>query len=425
MLSHPPAGTRPLLSRSFQMVRVVTTGVDELRLHPQPGAPCWIPRLGQGQQRLAPLLAARGTRMTASPLYYAFHNPQLTLFTHAEPPLGLALDPCTHLRQLPPVRRASAFRALPFGSSSAPFDPGHDTITQQEFVCLVADTLDCQRVAGATLLLTPFHVTGALGTRGREFDLRLARSAWEHFLSQRMDEPSDLARLPLARELYATVAVARELLASPRLLLALAEEYLTLPVAGFWVKLEGFSERASRKEISAGAGFLAALASGGRPVVSCGPGQLHLGLLVNDISTSLGMAEGERFGFPASRPQGDWSGGRSRTVYHSKYLRSFRAGAESGARAFKGSPCRCRRHPADRPPERGAIDEHAAIVRATEAHEALDGEITERREWLLATAALASHLAHDCGVDYTPGAVYEALFEGIDAARTGGLASTG
>ncbi|MFI4991987.1 MAG: hypothetical protein ACHQHO_13890 [Solirubrobacterales bacterium] len=408
------------------MVRIVNiNAAEQPRLHPQPGSPRWIPRLGHGQQRLAPLLASRGVTMTASPLHFAAHNPQLTLFTGGESRLGLVLDPCTHLRQLPPASRSKAFRALPFGGESAPFDPERDPIDERGLLALVTSTLDCQRAAGATLLLSPFHLVGAVGTRGRDLDLQLARLACEHFHSQRMDEPSDLGQLPLRRELYMTIAVSKELLDAPRALLALAEACLGLPVSGFWVKLEGFSQRTSRRRIRAGAGFLAALALDGRPVVSCGAGQLHLGLLVNDISTSLGLAEGEHFHLPEVRAERDWSGGRTRTVYHQKYLRSFRVGADSAARAFRASPCRCRRHRADLPPEKGAVDEHCAVIRAKEAVEALDGQVPVRREWLLASTALASHLAHDCGVDFTPPAVYEALFEGIDAAQAGRPAATG
>ena len=408
------------------MVRILNVNATEQpQLHPQPGSPRWIPRLGHGQQRLAPLLASRGVTMTASPLYFAAHNPQLTLFTGSEPQLGLVLDPCTHLRQLPSTSRSKAFRALPFGAESAAFDPERDPIDEAALLALVTSTLDCQRAAGATLLLSPFHVTGALATRGRQLDLQLARLSCEHFQSQRMDEPSPLEPLPVTRELYMTIAVSKEMLDSPPALMALVEACLALPVSGYWVKLEGFSERTSRKRIRAGAGFLGALAVDGRAVVSCGAGQLHLGLLVNDVSTSLGLAEGEHFYLPEVREERDWSGGRQRTVYHPKYLRSFRVGADSAARAFRGSPCRCRRHRAELPPEKGAVDEHCALTRANEAAEALDGQVPVRREWLLASTALASHLAHDCGVDFTPSAVYEALFEGIDAAQAGRPAATG
>jgi hypothetical protein len=160
-------------------------------------------------------------------------------------------------------------------------------------------------------------------------------------------------------------------------------------------------------------------------VVSDGAGHLHLGLLANDISTSIGLAESERFVVARERDRSDWNRGRTRTIYHPKYLRSYRAGGDGAARAFKESGCRCLRHPSKQPPSGSAIGEHAAIVRAREAHEALDGEISERREWLLANAALASHRAHDAGVDYTPPAVYEALLDGIDSIDLDELEETG
>jgi hypothetical protein len=42
--------------------------------------------------------------------------------------VGLALDPCVHLRQLPLLQRAPSFRALPFGACPHIFDPDHDAI---------------------------------------------------------------------------------------------------------------------------------------------------------------------------------------------------------------------------------------------------------------------------------------------------------
>ena len=363
--------------------------------------------------------------MTVSPLYYMGDNPELALFTAHRPPLGLALDPATHLRQLSHAERAPAFRALPFGSLRETFDPDRSTIDEHAYAELVTAPLDLARARGATLLLSSYHLSGALSTRGRMLDLALARDALAHFRAQRMDEPPELAAVPIRRELYVVVAVPCELLESARDRRRLADAYLELEPDGFWVKLAGFHERARRTLISAGGAFLAELASGGKPVVSDGPGQLHLGLLVNDISTSIGLGESERFAGLPQRRREDWSGGRTRTVHHPKYLHSFRAGGDGAVRAFAGSGCTCRRHAAKQPPTGAAIGEHAAIVRVQEAREALDGEVLERREWLLANAAMASHRAHDVGVDYTPAVVFEALLEGIDSVGGDAVAETG
>ena len=370
------------------------------------------------------LLAKQGVTMTVSPLYYMAHNPELALFTARKPPLGLALDPATHLRQVPHPDRASAFRALPFGHEPQAFDPDHSPIGERAYAELVTAPLDLARARGATLLLPAYHQTGAVGSRGRSLDLALARDALAHFRAQRMEEPPELAVVPVRRELYVVLALPCGLLESARERRRLAEAYLALEPDGFWVKLAGFDERARRTLIKAGGAFLALLASGGRPVVADGPGQLHLGLLTNDISTSIGLAESERFLGPQLRSRDDWTRGRTRTIYHPKYLRSFRAGGEGVARAFAGSRCACKRHAARQPPSGPAIGEHAAIVRAREAREALDGDVLERREWLLANAAMASHRAHDAGVDYTPSVVFEALLEGIDSIDRDELAET-
>lgn len=83
----------------------------QLPRHPTVQEPVFVPRLGHEQQRLLPAL--RRVRMTVSPLYYMIHNPELALFAAATHPLGLALDPCAHHRQLPFAARAAGFRALP------------------------------------------------------------------------------------------------------------------------------------------------------------------------------------------------------------------------------------------------------------------------------------------------------------------------
>jgi hypothetical protein len=353
------------------------------------------------------------------------HNPELALFTTHKPPLGLALDPATYLRQLPHAQRARAFRVLPFGRLAETFDPDRSSVREQAYAELVTAPLDLARARGATLLLPAYHLTGPAGSRGRSLDLALARDALAHFRAQRMDEPPALAAVDVQRELYVVIALACELLESARERRRLAEAYLALEPDGFWVKISNFDERARRTLIRAGGAFLALLASAGKPIVADGAGQLHLGLLANDISTSIGLAESERFLGPQPRSRDDWSGGRTRTIYHPRYLRSFRAGGDGATRAFLASGCTCERHPAKEAPRGLAIGEHAAIVRAREALEALDGDVLERREWLLAYAAMALHRAHDAGVDYTPPVVFEALLEGMDSIDRGELAETG
>jgi hypothetical protein len=421
----PKAGdVRRVVEDPLTVEKVAGDTPEALRLHPEPESPRFIPRLGHRQERLGALLAKQGVTMTVSPLYYMAHNPELALFTAHKPPLGLALDPATHLRQLPFAQRAPAFRALSFGRLADTFDPDRSPIREREYAELVTSPLDLERARGATLLLNAYHLSGAVGTPGRSLDLALARDALAHFRAQRMEEPPELAAVPVRRELYVALALPCALLESVQERHRLAEAYLELEADGLWVKIAGFDERARRTLIKAGGAFLALLARGGRPVVADGPGHLHVGLLANDISTSIGLAESERFLLP-QQPRDDWSGGRTRTIYHPKYLRSYRAGGDGATRAFAGSGCSCNRHPAKQPPTGTEIGEHAAIVRAREAGEALEGEVPERREWLLATAAMASHRAHDAGVDYTPPVVFETLLDGIDSIDRDELEETG
>jgi hypothetical protein len=394
----------------------------ELRLHPEPGFPRFIPRLGHRQERLGPILAREGTTMTVSPLYYMGHNPELSLFTGFSPPLGLALDPHTHLRQLPYSRRAPAFRSIGYGASRTAFDPESSNLSEQEYADLVTQPLDLARSRGATMLLAGYHLTGAVGERGRTLDLQIAGHAIDHFRRQRMDEPPELALVPIRREIYVVIALQGKLLESPGASRRLAEAYLSLEADGYWVKIEGLNERSSRSMIRAAGSFFRLLGEDGRPIVSDGAGHLHVALLASEVSTSIGLGESERFAMP--KPRDDWSGGRRRSIYHERYLRSFIAG-DGASRAFASSPCRCGRHRPDELPTGQAIEEHVAVVRAREAADALDGDVEDRREWLLANAAMAYLLARDAGVDCTPHVVFEAFFDGFDNGRAEELASTG
>jgi hypothetical protein len=384
-------------------------------LHPQGGCGSLVPRLGHGQQRLLPILAEQGITTTVSPLHYMGHNRELALFALADPQLGLALDPMMHLRQVPPQWRGAAYRSQPFGNSPS-FRPDSEALGVDEVVALAERPLDAQRVNGSTLMLTSSHVAGPVGSRSRQLDLLLARLGAEHFAAERMEQPAENAAVQVRRELFAMLTVESEALASPTVVEALARAYAELDVAGYWVKILGFWERAPRTELHGAGALLGALSDTGRAVVSCGPGGLHLPLLVADISTSIGLAESERFSVPDTRRERR-SGPRPRMVYHPGYLRSFKAGGTPCTQAFACAPCRCGRHRKDRPPEHGAIDEHGALTRAAETSEALAGTPEERREWLRATAALASHLARDAGVDVVPFSTLEAVLGGVDAGR--------
>lgn len=94
-------------------------------LHPRAGAGCFVPFLGHQQQHLLAAIAERRVMTTASPLHYMAHNRELTLFSTADSPLGLALDPMTHRRQLPASVRGRAYRAQAHGDGPA-FDPDRD-----------------------------------------------------------------------------------------------------------------------------------------------------------------------------------------------------------------------------------------------------------------------------------------------------------
>lgn len=237
-----------------------------------------------------------------------------------------------------------------------------------------------------------------------------------------MGEPPKFAAVETPREIYAALAVPLEQLRSPRARQALADAYLELSADGVWVMIPGFHERAALQDIRAASSFLSALGEAGTPVVSSGPGQLHLALLADEISASIGLAEGERFTMPTPWKPTAKDGkrrGRTRMAYHAKLHWSFRVNSKQAAQAFAAAACDCGVHPPRKPPTGLLVARHAAILRSTQAGEALTGDTAERREWLLGSSTLASWKAADAQMPdkHIAAARYQAVFDGLDSGR--------
>jgi hypothetical protein len=379
-----------------------------------------VARLGHGQQGLVPLLVERGVTTTAAPLYFLDHNPQLS-FVPADKQLGSVLDPVTTLRQKHYADRPQAFRDLTFGAEADIFVPDRARLSDEELLALATGPIDEERARGATLMLTAYHLAGGPGTRGRDVELLLARLGVEHFRRQGMAQPPPFAAVAIEREIWAVIAVGVRDLRSPRSRAALADAYLAIGADGLWVKIAGFHERAPKIDIQAGAAFLGLLDEASAPVLSCGAGQLHLALLADGISASIGIAETERFSIPTTwKPKPDGKRpGRRRMAYHGKLHRSFRVSSEQARKAFQHAACDCGVHPRRKPPTGLLVNRHTAILRTEQASTALDGDRDERREWLLGSSTRASWAAGDAEMpdEHTPSATYQAVFDGLDAGR--------
>jgi hypothetical protein len=393
------------------------TADDDPPAHPRRDQPQFLPRMSYGQQSLVPLLASGGARTVVTSLYYSDASRELALVPAAQR-LGLVLDPSTHLRELPLGRRSPVFRRHSFGAIAGAFAPDETEISKQELLALATDPVDLQRAGGATLMLSSYHVAGRVGTRGRDLDLMLARAGIAHFRSERMDEPPEHAAVDVRREFYATLAIRVEDLLDRADRRRLASAYLELGADGIWVKLLGFHEAARPEHVRAGAAFLHELADGALPIVSDGAGQLHLAALSAGVSASIGIGDSERFRYPA-----DWrdssrnrkSSGRVRSAYHPIHMRSFKVNSRHAKLAFEVARCRCGQHPPSEPPSNASAGPHAAVVRMRGARNALDGEVEERREWLIAAVTQATWAAADAGLKPSDGlASFEAFFHGWD-----------
>lgn len=403
------------------MAQIETPADEPPSCHPRTGRGQFLPRLGYGQQDLVPILRDRGITTTVVPLHFLHGNPQLSMLP-VDRPAGLVLDPCCQRRLLPWSERSSSFRSLAFGNDPEPYEPDMARLTDAQILSLSIEPVAAARERGGTLLLTAAHPAGAVGSRGRDIELLLAELGIRHFLAEGMREPPQLSGpLGTPREIYASIAVHARDLASATARRQLADAYQALAADGFWVQIEGFHERAPGDQIRNSAAFLAMLREGGRPVVSAGAGQLHLGLLAEDFPVSIGLGEGERFSVPVAWRKANGRGerrGRTRMAYHPKFHRSFRVGSEDAVTAFAAAPCECGVHPKDGPPGGLDVARHAAILRADQAVEALEGESEERREWVLASSTMASWAAADAGLPLAKAsatAASESLFEGLDA----------
>jgi hypothetical protein len=393
--------------------------VEGVPIHPSRDRPMFIPRLGYRQEDLVGTLSAHGARCTVASLYYAQTNPELAFVPSAEH-LGLVLDPTTHVREKPFEKRAPTYRTQPWGACGDAFDPDRSPISETELEELSTGPIDLQRSRGATLILTSYHVSGLVGSRGRDLDLLLANAGIAHFRKERMEEPPEHAAINDKREIYATLAVNIDHLMTPSARSRLASAYVDLEADGLWIKILGFHEEASPERIEAGAAFLCELAEGPLPVVSDGAGQLHLGLLACNISASIGIADSQRFSYPRTwepppKTKNRKPSGRSRSAYHPTFMRSFRIGSDRAKRAFAISRCRCGHHQPAHPPNHKQVGDHTAVVRMREATDALDGDLDDRREWLLGRATKATWAEHDADIPKGNAlSAIEALFTGWD-----------
>ncbi len=376
------------------------------------------------------ILQERGVSTTAAPLHFLDHNPELSLLPSRRE-MGSMLDPYTQLRHKPWAERPRAFRESSFGNDPEPYDPESARLGDSEILALAIEPVDLARSRGGTILQSTYHLAGPLGTRGRHIELLLAELGVAHFRNEAMAEPPPFAAVPIRREIYVTIAVRASDLLSAKGRNALAEAYLEIPCDGFVVKIMDFHERVGRELIRAGGAFLGALREGGRPLVSSGAGQLHLALLADGISASIGIAEHERFIVPTTWSKTNKDGkprGRTRMAYHPKFHRSFRVNSEDAKRAFALRTCTCgpEIHPQGQPPDGTQVHPHTAILRTAQASEALDGQRDERREWVLASSTMASWAFADAEISGTFTSLapkYEALFDGLDGG--GDLAAPG
>jgi hypothetical protein len=348
--------------------------------HPRVGASQWIPRLGFADRGLIPLIAASGIRMTARSLAQEGVNPQLGFLAREPYELGLVLEPETWRNQVPPPDRAPGFNALPYALRETALRPDHDRLAPDSIRNYAEAVVDEQAARGATLLLTPCHHVSEPDRSGRATDLELADAAAAYVQSEGLRAPAATDPHQVERELYAAIIVDVRALSEETSAFLLAR-YCALPVDGFWVRVSNLSHESSPACALEAATFLFALqAASNRPVVLAGGGHLHLGFLASGLAgASIGIAENERFSFPAPAPR---PGPRSLVAYHPLLLRNYAINGPLISAAFQTHGCGCGHHDPEVPPSGREVKRHTLTLRLSDAHFFTSGAIDEREEHL-------------------------------------------
>lgn len=271
----------------------------------------------------------------------------------------------------------------------------------------VADHLEAELGAGATIATTPAHVLEHEGVTGRANDLLLARLSAEEFAARRAGMPAPSRPSHEVRELYATLVIQGSHIARPGLLDSLVTAYGSLEgVSGYLIIAANCSQ--TGEQVAAYASLALRLQEAtGRAAVTYGLGDAHLALLASGVAATCAGVHGMSFEFPPAEfeklkdeertEDEDEDPGLGIYTYHSAVLGNVgRLGAEGEAARqaiFKNRPCRCGHHRAGEPPKiKGEIVRHNAHAVSADAHTFSIDAIPTAESKLLARAQNAERM---------------------------------
>ncbi len=361
-----------------------STASEQASILPKRGSPTFFPAFGRVRERELELMRELGVHAWTQPVTLPIPNVPATLL---DVPTTRVLLPSTEYNSSHPDKRPAGHGDLGYPFGSAPYRVSSGALSAELMDDYVGAVLGVQAERGASLLLTPAHFVGGVGSVGRRNDLNMAAISRRIALRDGLDQPDAADQWSLRRPLFAYALIPIGALngtAGEELLAA----YAGLDVDGYWIGIDAFDERSSTEDLYAAACWLFELERRKeQPVVSHGAGNLHLAFLLEGLAGASVRVDARPLlpwpRAPTRRP-------RRRRVFHPVVLAEVyndRRGVAERTHAemlFATHECDCGQHEAGVPPAGKQTVGHTLVCRMRLAQRAAQGDLDER----------AAHSAH-------------------------------
>ena len=215
------------------------TASEEASILPKRGSPTFFPAFGRVGERELELMRGLGVRAWAQPVTMPVPDIPGTLL---DVPTTRVLLPCTEYNGRHPDKRPVGHSDLAYPFGSAPYRVSSGALSTNLMDEYVSAVLGAQAERGASLLLTPAHFVGGIGSVGRRNDLDMAAISRRIALRDGVDQPDAADQWSLRRPLFAYALIPIGALngtAGEELLAA----YAGLDVDGYWIGIDAFHER--------------------------------------------------------------------------------------------------------------------------------------------------------------------------------------
>ena len=356
-----------------------STASKEASALPKRGSPTFFPAFRRVRKRELELMQELGVRGWAQPVTVPVPDVPDTLF---DVPTTRVLLPYTEYNGRHPDKRPAGHDDLGYPFGSVPYRVSSGALSADLMDDYVSAVLGVQAERGASLLLTPAHFVGGIGSVGRHNDLDMAAISRRVALRDGLDQPDAADPWALRRPLLAYALIPIGALSGPEGEELLAA-YAGLDVDGCWIGIDAFDERSSTEDLYAAACWLFELERRrDQPVISYGAGNLHLAFLLEGLAGASVRVD--------ARPLLPWpraatSRPRRRRVFHPVVLAEVyndRRGVTELTHAetlFATHECNCGQHEAGVPPVAGEQTiGHTLVCRMRLAQRAAQGDLGER-----------------------------------------------